>query len=52
MEANTLPFLNDGQPIEGLPHIETSFSLSVIIGILVITTVASLLKSRSTARKE
>ncbi|MCM2503428.1 TerC family protein [Aureimonas altamirensis] len=52
MEANTLPFLNDGQPIEGLPHIETSFSLSVIIGILVITTVASLLKSRATARKE
>jgi len=51
MEANTLPFLNGGQPIEGLPHIETSFSLSVIIGILVVTTVASLLKSRSDDRK-
>ncbi|WP_244493397.1 MULTISPECIES: TerC family protein [Aureimonas] len=51
MEANTLPFLNGGQPIEGLPHIETGFSLSVIVGILVVTTVASLLKSRSDARK-
>lgn len=51
MEANTLPFLNGGRPIEGLPHIETSFSLSVIVGILVVTTVASLLKSRSDARK-
>lgn len=52
MESNTLPFLNGGQPFEGLPHIETSFSLSVIIGILVVTTVASLWKSRSDARKE
>lgn len=51
MEANTLPFLNGGEPIPGLPHIETSFSLSVIVGILVLTTVLSLLKSRSDARK-
>jgi len=51
MEANTLPFLNGGQGIEGLPHITTSFSLSVIVGILVVTTVASLLKSRSDAKK-
>jgi tellurite resistance protein TerC len=51
MEANTLPFLNGGRPIEGLPHIETSFSLSVIVGILVVTTVLSLLKSRSDSRK-
>ena len=47
MEANTLPFLNGGQPIEGLPHISTGFSLAVIIGILVVTTVASLIRSRS-----
>ena len=51
MEANTLPFLNGGQSIQGLPHISTSFSLSVIVGILVVTTVASLLKSRSDSRK-
>ena len=50
MEANTLPFLNGGEPIEGLPHIETEFSLSVIVGILVVTTVLSLLKNRRDAR--
>ncbi len=47
MEANTLPFLNGGQPIAGLPHISTGFSLAVIIGILVVTTVASLIRSRT-----
>ncbi|MCQ0989216.1 TerC/Alx family metal homeostasis membrane protein [Jiella marina] len=46
LEQNTLPFLNDGQPIEGLPHISTTFSLIVIVAILVVTTIASLLKSR------
>lgn len=51
MEANELSFVNGGQPIEGLPHITTGFSLSVILGILVVTTVASLLKSRSDDRK-
>jgi tellurite resistance protein TerC len=51
MEANTLPFINDGEPIHGLPYISTNFSLGVIIGILVVTTVASLIKSRNTARK-
>ncbi len=51
MEANTLSFINGGQPIEGLPHIETEFSLAVIVGILVVTTVLSLLKSRRDARK-
>ena len=53
VEANTLPFINDGQPV-AVPswlHIETSFSLSVIVGILVVTTVASLLKSRHDSRK-
>ncbi len=50
MEANELSFINGGQPIEGLPHISTGFSLSVIVGILAVTTVASLLKSRADAR--
>ncbi|MBO0906316.1 TerC/Alx family metal homeostasis membrane protein [Jiella sonneratiae] len=49
LEENSLPFVNGGQPVEGLPHISTLFSLAVIIGILAITTVASLLKSRSMA---
>ncbi|WP_106478730.1 TerC family protein [Phytohalomonas tamaricis] len=47
MAENTLPFLNNGQPIEWVPHISTPLSLSIIVGVLVITTVASLLKSRS-----
>ncbi len=47
MEANTLPFLNDGQPIDGLPYISTGFSLAVIIGILAVTTIASLIVSRN-----
>ena len=53
VEANTLPFLNGGQPIAvpGWMHIEIEQSLMVIIGILVVTTVASLLKSRSDAKK-
>lgn len=46
LEENSLPFINGGQPVEGLPHISTLFSLGVIIGILAITTIASLLKSR------
>ena len=51
MEANTLGFINGGQPIEGLPHISTSFSLAVIVGILVVTTVASLIRSGMVANR-
>ena len=50
LEKNTLPFINGGQPIEGLPHISTLLSLCVIIGILAITTIASLIKSGSAAK--
>ncbi|WP_438766486.1 TerC family protein [Kushneria sp. TE3] len=50
MVENTLPFINDGQPLEWVPHISTVLSLSVIIGILVVTTVASLIKSRAAGK--
>ncbi|RKR04236.1 tellurite resistance protein TerC [Kushneria sinocarnis] len=50
MSENTLPFLNGGEPIAWVPHISTVLSLSVIIGVLFVTTVASLLKSRHTRR--
>ncbi|WP_299256798.1 TerC family protein [uncultured Kushneria sp.] len=50
MVENTLPFINDGQPLEWVPHISTVLSLSVIVGILVVTTVASLLKSRHSSK--
>jgi tellurite resistance protein TerC len=53
VEANTLPFINNGEEVTvpSWMHIETEQSLMVIVGILVVTTVASLLKSRSDAKK-
>lgn len=47
LHTNSLPFINGGQPIEGVPHIPILVSLGVIIGVLLVTTVASLLASRS-----
>jgi tellurite resistance protein TerC len=46
MHVNELPFINGGQGIAGAPEISIGQSLGVILGILTITTVASLLKSR------
>jgi tellurite resistance protein TerC len=51
LHENTLSFINGGEHVK-VPEISTPLSLSVIVGTLVITTVASLLKSRSVARKE
>ena len=51
LHENTLPFINGGEMIK-VPEISTGLSLSIIVGTLVITTVASLLKSRSDARKD
>jgi len=48
LHENTLPFLNGGQPVP-VPEIGIALSLSVIVGVLVITTVASLVKSRRDA---
>ncbi|HEY9315604.1 TerC family protein [Williamsia sp.] len=50
LHENTLPFINDGEHLS-VPQISTPVSLSVIVGTLVITTVASLLKTRSDERK-
>jgi tellurite resistance protein TerC len=46
LHENNLPFINGGEPIHGVPDIPIWLSLSVIIGILVITAIASLLKTR------
>lgn len=46
MHTNSLSFINGGEPIANLPHISTELSLIVILGILSITTLASLIKSR------
>jgi TerC family integral membrane protein len=45
LHTNSLPFLNGGQPLS-VPTIGIEVSLPVIIGILVVTTVASLVKSK------
>jgi tellurite resistance protein TerC len=55
MEAlhdNNLPFINGGEHITAIPHIPIWLSLSVIIGTLTITTIASLWKSRKDAKAE
>ena len=45
LHENTLPFLNGGQHI-AVPEISTGLSMGVIGVVLLITTVASLLKTR------
>ena len=45
LHENNLPFVNGGEPVP-VPTIGIAVSLSVIVGILMITTVASLLKVR------
>ncbi|WP_153394772.1 TerC family protein [Ornithinicoccus halotolerans] len=51
VHENTLPFLNDGQPIHAVPEVPIWLSLTMIVGILAVTTVASLLKSRADAQR-
>ena len=45
LHENHLPFINGGEPVP-VPTVGIALSLSVIIGVLVITTVASLIKAR------
>jgi tellurite resistance protein TerC len=46
LHENELPFINGGEHIESIPEIPIWLSLVVILGTLVVTTVASLLKVR------
>ena len=48
LHENNLPFLNDGQPVP-VPTVGIALSLSIIVGVPAITTVASLVKSRRDA---
>lgn len=50
LHTNTLPFLNGGEPLS-VPTIGIPLSLSVIIGVLIITAVASLMKTRRDERR-
>jgi tellurite resistance protein TerC len=51
LHSNELPFINGGDPI-GVPVPNIALSLAVIVGVLAITTVASLMKSKRDAASE
>lgn len=46
LHDNNLPFINNGRPLENVPHISIGVSLAVIVGIIATATVASIIKSR------
>ena len=46
VHENQLPFAGEREPIESVPEIPIWLSLSIILGVLIIATVASLLKTR------
>ncbi|MGN6742287.1 MAG: TerC family protein [Amnibacterium sp.] len=46
LHDNTLPFLNGGKPLDGVPDIGTGVSLVVIVASMAVATVASLLAIR------
>jgi len=46
LHTNELPFINGGEHIEWVPEIPIWLSLTVILGVLVVATVASLVKTR------
>jgi tellurite resistance protein TerC len=50
LHTNALPFINGGRPL-AVPTVSIAVSLSVIVGVLVITAVASLLKTRRDDRR-
>ncbi|KUI41659.1 transporter [Mycobacterium sp. IS-1590] len=49
LHENNVPFINDGEPVK-VVEVSTGLSLSVIIGVLVVTVVASLFSKRGTAQ--
>ena len=51
LHTNTVPFINGGQPVP-VPLIGIELSLGVIVGVLAITTVASLLRTRHSQDRE
>ena len=50
LNGNEVPFINGGKPVEWAPHVPISVSLSVILGTLVVATVASLTVTRRRVR--
>ena len=52
LHENNLPFINGGEPIHAVPDIGIALSLTFIVGVLAITTIASLVKAHRGVRKE
>jgi tellurite resistance protein TerC len=52
LQENSLPFLNDGQPLRSVPTIGVELSLGVIVGVLLVTTAASMLATRRRGRDD
>jgi len=50
LHENALPFLNGGEPVHWAPDLPTWLSLAVIVGVLAVTTVASLARSARTGQ--
>jgi len=50
LHENNVPFINGGNPVHWAPHIPIWLSLSIIIGTLLVATVASLAKSAKSTR--
>ena len=46
LHENELPFINGGEHIDSIPEIPIWLSLTIILGVLAVTTVASLLRVR------
>jgi tellurite resistance protein TerC len=46
LHENSLPFINGGEHIDAVPSIPIWLSLSIILGVLIVATVASLIKTR------
>jgi tellurite resistance protein TerC len=49
---NNVPFINGGEHVGWAPHIPIWLSLTVIIGTLIVATVASLIKSSRDSKRE
>ncbi len=52
LHTNSVPFINGGEPLSAVPEIPTWLSLVLIVGILVIATVASLLSSKTSSAED
>jgi tellurite resistance protein TerC len=52
LHDNTLPFINGGQHLDGIPEINTEVSLIVIVAAIGISALASVWKLKRDARAE